>query len=145
MERERTNLDTGLTPEEVITRVAAGQANGGGEDLSKSYKQIFKENLLTAFNFLNLVLAIAVLSVGSYKNALFMGVILCNIVIGTVQEIRAKRTIDRLSLIASPKAHVLRGGFPVELPLAELVLDDLLCLTAGSQICADCTVAEGFC
>ncbi|MEG2137339.1 MAG: cation-translocating P-type ATPase, partial [Oscillospiraceae bacterium] len=145
MEREKTSLNTGLTPEEVIARVAAGQANGGGEDLSKSYKQIFKENLLTAFNFLNLVLAIAVLSVGSYKNALFMGVILCNIVIGTVQEIRAKRTIDRLSLIASPKAHVLRGGFPVELPLAELVLDDLLCLTAGSQICADCTVAEGFC
>ena len=145
MERQPTDLKQGLTPEQVLERTAKGLSNGKEEITTKTVPQILRDNIVTPFNLLNLILAVLVLLTGSWKNCLFMGVIVCNILIGTVQEIRAKRIIDRLSLIAAPKAHVLRGGHTVEIPLSELVLDDLMVLSAGSQVCADAEVVEGSC
>ncbi|MDO5603017.1 MAG: cation-translocating P-type ATPase [Oscillospiraceae bacterium] len=133
----------GLTAEQVKSRVDAGLSNKETGTKTKTYRQIVLENTFTFFNILNFILALAVLLVGSYKNLLFMGVIVCNICIGTFQGIRAKRTIDKLSLIAAPKAGVIRDGQRMEIAVEELVLDDVLCLSAGKQICADAVVAEG--
>ncbi len=86
-----------------------------------------------------------ILIVGSYKNLLFMGVIICNIFIGTVQEIRAKKTIDKLSLIAEPKAHVIRDGIKQAIAIHDIVMDDITFLGAGNQVCSDAVVIEGEC
>ncbi len=135
----------GLSPEQVESRVRQGLVNGEEDIKTKTVGRIIRDNLLTPFNILNAVLAVLVLVVGSYKNLLFMGVIFSNILVGTVQEIRAKKTIDKLSLIAAPKAHVVRGGKKQELTVAQLVMDDILLLTAGNQVCADCVLVDGDC
>ncbi|HCA71526.1 MAG TPA: ATPase P, partial [Ruminococcaceae bacterium] len=107
--------------------------------------QIIRKNIITPFNILNLILGALVLTTGSIKNMLFLGVALCNTVVGCIQEIRAKQTIDKLSLISSPKAHVQRDGKLWEVPVARVVLDDILQLTSGNQVCSDCVVAAGSC
>ncbi len=135
----------GLTAAEAAERIREGKANGDPNVKTKSVKQIFAENIFTFFNFLNLVLAVMVFLVGSPKNALFALVILFNTAIGIIQEIRAKRTIDRLSLISAPKAHVVRDGAETEIPTAELVPDDLVIFRTGAQAAADCTVVSGEC
>ncbi|NLG92561.1 MAG: HAD-IC family P-type ATPase, partial [Clostridiales bacterium] len=135
----------GLTQEEVESRRQRGLINGTDEIKTKSVKQIILNNLVTPFNILNVALAALIVMVGSYKNLLFMGVIICNTLIGTIQEIRAKKTIDRLKLIAAPKAGVMRDGVKQELPVEDLVLDDILILTSGNQVCADCMVVDGEC
>ena len=137
--------ETGLTDEQVRVQLERGLGNDTGETKTKSIGRIIRDNLLTPFNLLNAVLAALVLMVGSFQNALFMGVIICNIAIGTFQEIRAKRTIDRLSLIATPKAHVIREGQEREIQIGELVLDDILLLRSGNQICADAVLLTGEC
>ncbi len=140
-----TDINTGLSEKEVAERVAQGKVNGDFNVPSKSIKQIFKDNCLTFFNFINIVLAAFVVAVGSFKNCLFLGVILCNTAIGIFQEIRSKRTIDKLALISAPKAEVLRGGEKKTIAVSEIVLDDLMVLTSGKQICSDGTVIEGIC
>lgn len=139
------NIKDGLSPEQVESRRRQGLINGEENIKTKKVGRIILDNLATPFNILNAVLAGLVLVVGSYKNLLFMGVIFANILIGTFQEIRAKKTIDKLSLIAAPKAHVIRGGQKQELTVSELVMDDILLLTAGNQVCADCVVVDGEC
>ena len=138
-------LKNGLSAAEAEERAEKGLTNDGGDTPTKSVGQIIRTNLCTFFNFLNLVLALAVILVGSPKNALFVGVIFCNTVIGIVQEIRAKRVIDKLSLISAPKATVMRGGEKQEIDIKEIVLDDLLLLSSGKQICTDCEILEGEC
>ena len=133
----------GLTDAEVRQRIEQGLVNS--DIKSKSIKRIVLENLITPFNILNFVLAVMILIVGSYKNLLFMGVIICNIFIGTVQEIRAKKTIDKLSLIAEPKAHVIRNGIKQEIAIHDIVMDDITFLGAGNQVCSDAVVIEGEC
>lgn len=145
MERRQTSLDTGLTEEEVSARRARGEGNLDAAPQTRTVGRIFRDNLVTPFNLLNLALAVLVILVGSWKNVLFMGVILCNIVIGVFQELRAKRAIDSLTLIAAPKARVRRDGQVIELPLEELVLDDIVELAAGDQVGADCVVRQGGC
>jgi ATPase, P-type (transporting), HAD superfamily, subfamily IC len=140
-----SNTMSGLTPEQVEERRRKGLVNGDEEIRTKTVGQIVRDNLLTPFNILNAVLAGLILVVGSYKNLMFMGVIFSNIAIGTFQEIRAKKTIDKLSLIATPKAHVVRGGEKQALNVGELVMDDILLLAAGNQVCVDCVVVEGEC
>ncbi len=135
----------GLTEEEAAQRRARGKGNDDAAPQTRTVGQIFRDNLITPFNLLNLALAVLVIFVGSWKNVLFMGVILCNIVIGVFQELRAKRAIDSLTLIAAPKARVRRGGQVQELPLEELVLDDIVELSAGDQVGADCVVRQGNC
>lgn len=135
----------GLTDAEVRQRIEQGLVNHNSDIKSKSIKRIVLENLITPFNILNFVLAVMILIVGSYKNLLFMGVIICNIFIGTVQEIRAKKTIDKLSLIAEPKAHVIRNGIKQEIAIHDIVMDDITFLGAGNQVCSDAVVIEGEC
>ena len=135
----------GLTDAEVQQRIEQGLVNHNSDIKSKSIKRIVLENLITPFNILNFVLAVLILMVGSYKNLLFMGVIICNIFIGTVQEIRAKKTIDKLSLIAEPKAHVIRNGIKQEISIHEIVMDDITFLGAGNQVCSDAVVIDGEC
>ncbi|MEG1426403.1 MAG: hypothetical protein RSC76_01810, partial [Oscillospiraceae bacterium] len=103
-ERYQPDISAGLTAAQVKSRVAEGFYNGNAGIKTKSEKQIILENTFTFFNTINFILAILVILVGSYKNTLFMGVILCNAVIGSFQEIRSKRIIDKLSLISAPKA-----------------------------------------
>lgn len=140
-----TNLQTGLTEEQVAQRHKDGRINGDNSFPTKSIPQIIRTNTITFFNILNLSLALCIFLVGSFKNALFMGVVICNTCIGIIQEIRAKRTIDRLSLISAPKACVLRNGTEQEIKTSEIVMDDIMVLRTGMQICSDCVLAEGEC
>lgn len=135
----------GLTREQVQERNTQGLGNGEPETRTKSVRQIVRENLLTPFNLLNLILGALIFLVGSYKNMLFLGVAIFNTLIGVFQEIQAKRTIDKLSLIAAPKARVVREGDISQIPVNELVLDDICLLEAGNQVCADCIVVQGSC
>ena len=135
----------GLSASEVAERVARGEMNVDAGVKTRSVRQIVRENVLTLFNAINAILAVFVLFTGSYKNMLFMVVIVCNACIGIVQEIRSKRTTDRLSIVASSKATVLRDGTRVELPLDQLVRDDVIELGRGDQIPADSVVASGAC
>ncbi len=144
-ERFHPSPSAGLEYPQVQLRMQQGLVNGSGEIRTKSVKQIVLGNLITPFNILNVVLASLIILVGSYKNLLFMGVIFFNTLIGTFQEIRAKKTIDKLSLIAAPRACVIRGGQTEEIPVGDVVLDDVLLLSAGGQICADASVLDGEC
>ena len=94
---------TGLTDEQVKERIEAGQVNADENPNTRTYKQIIKENTLTFFNFLNLVLLVLVLMVGSFKNAFFVCIIIINTLIGIAQEIRAKKTIDKLAILTAKK------------------------------------------
>ena len=135
----------GLTAAEVAERVAAGAVNVDASVKTRSVKQIVLENICTLFNLINVILALFVLITGSFKNMLFMVVIVCNVVIGIVQEIRSKRTTDRLSIVAGSKATVLRDGVRTELPLEALVRDDVIELGRGDQVPADAAVVSGSC
>ena len=135
----------GLTSEEAQVRIVAGEANVDAGVKTRSIGQIVHDNVCTLFNLVNAVLALIVLFTGSYKNMLFMVVIVCNTVIGIVQEIRSKRITDKLSIIAGSKAHVLRDGAERKLPLDELVRDDVVVLRRGDQVPADAQVVSGEC
>ena len=134
---------TGLTNEQVQERIAQGKVNTNENPNTRTYKQIIRENTLTFFNFLNLVLMVMVLLVGSYKNSMFVGIILINTVIGIIQEIRAKKTLDRLAILTESKAVVLREGQHWSISTEKLVMDDLILLKTGDQIPADSVVLEG--
>nr|WP_295275032.1 cation-translocating P-type ATPase [uncultured Blautia sp.] len=134
---------TGLTNEEVQERIAQGQVNNNENPNTRTYKQIIMENTLTFFNFLNLVLLVLVLLVGSYKNSMFVGIIFINTVIGIIQEIRAKKTIDKLAILTESKTVVLREGKKWKISTEKLVVDDLIFLKAGEQVPADAKILEG--
>ena len=134
---------TGLTNEQVQERIAEGKINSNENPNTRTYKQIIKENALTFFNFLNVVLMVMVLLVGSYKNSMFVGIILINTIIGIIQEIRAKKTIDKLAILTESRTVVLRDGKKWSISTEKLVIDDLIYLKAGEQIPADCKVLEG--
>ena len=138
-------IETGLSEKEVIELQSQGLTNGDFQVKTKSYTQIFIDNAFTFFNALNLVLFCLILFTGSLKNGLFMGVVLSNILIGSIQEIRAKKTIDRLSLISSPKVKVVRSGNTSEILPDQIVLHDLCLYQSGMQICSDSIILEGEC
>lgn len=129
----------GLTDEEAARR----KPNKAAQDPGKSAGQILLSNLLTLFNLLNLGLALCLALVGSWRNMLFLGVVVSNIAIGTIQELRARRTIRRLRLLSAPTAHVLREGKERACRPEELVEGDLVVLRAGDQVLADAVVREG--
>lgn len=135
----------GLSADEVAARVASGDVNVDAGVKTRSVKEIVRDNVCTLFNLVNVILAVLVFITGSYKNMLFMIVIVCNTVIGIVQEIRSKRTTDKLSIIAGTKAEVVRDGARVELPLDQLVRDDIVVLGRGDQVPADALVVSGEC
>lgn len=134
---------TGLTNEQVNERIAQGQMNINENPNTRTYKQIIRENTLTFFNFLNLVLLVLVLFVGSYKNSMFVGVIIINTVIGIAQEVRAKKTLDKLAILTESKTVVLREGKKWSIATDKLVLDDLIYLKTGDQVPADARILEG--
>ncbi len=145
-ERFHPDPQVGLSQEQVRQRVHQGLHNGTGGIKTKTEEgQIIRENVFTFFNILNFALALAVILVGSFRSTVFMGVILANIFIGSFQSIRAKRTLDKLSIVPAPKAVVLREGRQLEIPVEQVVLDDILVLSAGNQISSDALVVAGEC
>ncbi|MDO4274414.1 MAG: HAD-IC family P-type ATPase [Eubacteriales bacterium] len=134
---------TGLTNEQVKERIEEGKINVSDNPNTRTYKQIILENTLTFFNFLNIALLVLVLLVGSYKNSMFMGIIIINTVIGIFQEVRAKKTLDKLAILTESKSIVLREGKKWTISTEKLVLDDLIYLKAGEQVPADAKVIEG--
>ncbi len=141
----QTDCKTGLTATEVSDRLSRGLVNLDSTPKTKSAAKILFENVCTLFNLINFILAAAVALVGSYKNMLFMGVVLCNLFIGIVQEIRAKRSVDKLSLSAPSRVTVIRDANQSELSHEQLVLDDIVVLKTGEQITADCELVHGGC
>ena len=135
----------GLTSAQVEKRIKEGLVNGNFSVRTKSIKQIVGGNVFTLFNLLNLSLAVCVILVGSYKNVMFMGVVFWNIVIGVIQEIRSKKVIDRLSLLSAPHARVIRDNIEQEISLEKIVLDDVMIIRNGNEICADAVILEGEC
>lgn len=139
----------GLTAAEVEKRVAEGKVNGEQTVRTKSVAQILASNIFTFFNFLFVGMAIILFFFVDFNNNKafgsfgFMGLVIINSVIGIVQELRAKRTMDKLSLISAPKIKVLRDGAISEVAVKDAVLDDLTELSTGDQICADAVVTDG--
>ena len=136
---------TGLSNIEVEDRVKAGKVNADAGIKTRSIKRICYENIFTLFNAVNVILAIIVAFTGSYKNMLFMGVIICNTAIGIIQEIRSKKTTDKLSIVAKAKVKALRDGKTIEINSDDIVEDDIIELGRGDQVPADCIVVDGTC
>lgn len=135
--------DKGLTEAQAAQRAAAGLSNRAPQGTGKTVGQILRENLFTFFNLVFVVLAACLFAVGSYLNAGFLGVVVCNAVIGIVQQLRAKVTIDQLTLLSAHKVRCVRDGEIRKLPSEELVRDDIVEFVAGEQICADAVVRTG--
>lgn len=133
----------GLTSAEVAERVAQGKTNANTDVKTKSVGQILREHALTLFNFVNIALAILVAVTGQYRNMTFMLVVVINLVVGVVQEVRAKRMVDQLSIVTASKVRVIRDGAEQEVSVDDLVLDDLYVLSHGDQVPADAIVIKG--
>ena len=146
-----TDIQHGLTSQEVTERIQKNLVNFNNQPRTKSIKEIIYSNLFTYFNFLNIFLGAAVILAGlfsgrllySLKNCLFMGVIFCNTVISTVQEIVSKKIIDKLSVISSSKATVLRDGKEEVIEMDNIVLNDIVLLKNGNQIIVDSIIRDG--
>lgn len=134
---------TGLTDEEVRQRVEEGLTNRADISTDKTTKEIVISNVFTYFNLIFLVITILLIMVGSFRNLTFLPIIIGNTVIGIVQEIRAKKTLEKMSLLNAPHADVIRNGSLKQISTEELVKDDVILLTAGKQICADAVVISG--
>lgn len=141
--RLRSDPDVGLTAQQVREQEARGLSNIQPSHNTKTVGQIVRDNTLTLFNLFNFALAACIALVGAYENLLFLIIIFVNSGVGIVQEIRSKRMVEKLSLISMPKAVALRDGREQAVPVEELVLDDILVLRMGGQICADAIVAAG--
>lgn len=133
----------GLTAEKVQKQKEKGLYNGPPPPPGKSVWQIMASHLFTFFNLINAILALALILVGSYQNLLFMGVVICNTVIGTLQELRAKKTVDSLNLLVTPETLVVRDRIPKWIDPQEIVVDDLIVLFQGDQIPVDGEVVGG--
>ncbi|MEG1581758.1 MAG: HAD-IC family P-type ATPase [Clostridia bacterium] len=133
----------GLTSEQAEDRTKKGHNNVSVNTNVKTYKSIFYENICSFFNLLCLAIAISLLCVGAYKDTIFMLIIIANISVGIFQEIRAKITIEKLSLLTAPVVDVMRDGTLKQISTKEVVLDDIIKLTLGKQIVADLIIVSG--
>ena len=145
VQTRRFNADIryGLNSDQVNEYFENGWSNEPVEPPSKTVPEIIKSNLFTYFNLVFAVLAALLILAGSFRNLTFLPVILANLFIGIIQEIRAKNTLDKLSVLNAPKALVVREGRQFSIPAEELVLDDIVIFKAGNQICADAIVVVG--
>lgn len=134
----------GLTSEQVEKRISTGQVNDYNSHKTKTYKRIFRDNLLTFFNILNLVLTVFVVFTGDFKDLTFLLVVIGNLVIGISQEIASKKTLDKLSLIVAAKATVIRDGKSIKISTCDVVLSDIIVLKSGDQICVDGFLKSGY-
>ncbi|MGN6426307.1 MAG: HAD-IC family P-type ATPase [Leifsonia sp.] len=132
----------GLTASEVAERVADGRSNSQRQPTSRSVRDILRENIFTLFNGILTACFVVVVLLGDLRDGFFFGVVVVNALIGIVQELRAKRVLDRAALLAAPESRVRRDGVVVTVPLEQVVLDDLLVLRPGDQVPADAVVAE---
>ncbi|MDK2942339.1 MAG: cation-transporting P-type ATPase [Acetobacterium sp.] len=137
------NLEIGLTQAQVEERIADGKVNVQPQSKTKTIGRIIKDNSLTLFNMLNIILALMIIFVESFQNLLFINIVIINTFIGIIQEIKAKKTIDKLSLISQPHVSVLRDGKLEEIVFEKIVMDDILILKAGKQIPSDSQVVKG--
>lgn len=145
MEKFLTDEKIGLTKKEVEERKKANLYNYDTSVPTKTIPRIIRDNTLTLFNLLNICLAILIAFTGSYKNLLFLGVVFCNTLISTIQEIRSKKVVDKLSLVASSKATVLRDGKRESILLEDIVIDDIIYYELGNQVVVDSVLLEGEC
>lgn len=143
VKRVRTDASLGLTDDQVHERINKGQTNNTPNRNVKTYKRIFFENTFTFFNLLCLAVAISLICVGAWSNCLFMAIIIINTAIGIIQEIRAKKTIEKLSLLTAPAVKVVRSGVEQTITTDEVVIDDIVVLSNGKQVVADGTIVEG--
>ena len=137
-----TSLD-GLTVDEVNERIKNNKVNKDVCIKTKSYKQIAIENIFTLFNIINLFLGIIIISVNAYKNLTFLGVAFINTIISMVQEMRCKRTVDKLAIISKTKVNSIRDKKDVYIDINEIVMDDIIKYKLGDQIVVDCIIRQG--
>lgn len=143
IKRYKTDVNNGLTQNLVNQRILEDLSNTSVRGSTKSIGRIVFSNSITFFNILCFAIAGWLISVQSYKDIIFIFMVILNTVIGIIQEIRAKKTIDKLSLVSAPSAVVLRNGTTTEIDVDKVVLDDIILLEIGKQICADSVVVEG--
>ena len=144
VKRFNAEADKGLSTAQVNERMEQGLYNKEGKKYSKSYKSIFLGNICTFFNLLCFLAAFALaLARAPLSQFTFTIIFGCNIVISIVQEIRAKKKIDKLSILSTPTAKVIRNGKRTNVNVNQIVLDDILLLSAGQQIPADCIAVDG--
>lgn len=132
---------SGLSTPEVLERREKGEGGNTAEQITKTKSQIVRENVFTLFNFLNFLIAALLFAVGAYSNMLFIAIIILNIVI--VQELKAKKLVDELSILNRSSVIVRRDGEDRKIGLEEIVKDDLMVLESGSQICNDAVIISG--
>ena len=143
IKRFNPDISIGLTDKQVEQRKQENLINYDTSVPTKSIKRILFDNFFTLFNFLNLLLAIAIFCVGSYKNMLFIFIVIINTAISTIQEIHSKKVVDKLSIMASSKSRVIRNGKKEEISVNDIVLDDILEFHTGNQILTDCILLDG--
>ena len=132
----------GLTEKEISERIQAGKVNGVQKGPLKTEREIVTSHIVTYFNILNLFLGSLIFMTGKFVNAAFLMVVVLNSLIGIIQELKVKRLIDKLSVLTAVKVSAIRDGEVREIKVEEIVLDDLLLLEGGVQICSDCSVVE---
>ena len=134
---------TGLSVKQVQERIENGQINAAVDSSSKTVKEIIHENVFTYFNLIFSVLAVLLIIAGSFRDLTFLPVIIANTLIGIIQEVRAKKVVDNLTMLNVPQVTVIRDGKKKTVRPEELVLDDIVLFRAGNQICADAIVCAG--
>ncbi len=139
----KPSVTRGLTAEEVSERRKDGRVNAAKNTVTKPLSRIFIDNICTLFNLVNTIIAVALIAVGSYHNLLFLLIVFCNTVIGIFQEIRSKRTLEKLSLLCTAKATVRRDGEKQVIPVSDIVTDDVILFKNGDQISVDARVLNG--
>ena len=139
----RILISRGLSTKMVEERVSKGLVNKSKRSNTKSVFRIIMSNIFTVFNLINVIMFVWLISVGSYQNCLFMIIIAFNTIIGIVQEIKAKKTIDALSIVNTPSVEVMRNGRLTKIKSEEVVIDDICYFHTGKQICADSIVRKG--
>lgn len=145
IDRFKQDVSIGLTDNLVKSRIEQGLSNIDTSIPTRTIIDIIKDNLFTLFNLINVSLALAILYAGSYKNLMFIGVVICNCAIGIIQEIRSKITIDKLKLISEDHVQTIRNGKTIRIHINDIVLDDIIKYSPGDQIAADCSIIDGFC
>lgn len=143
MKRYTPDVTVGLSAEQVQERISQDAVNHAVEAPSKTAKEIVCSNVFTYFNLIFFIIAVMLIFVGSFRDLTFLPIIIANTLIGIIQELRSKKTLDSLSLLNAPKSTVVRGGQENVIPAEELVLDDIVVFTAGNQIPADAVVEDG--
>ncbi|MDY6362344.1 MAG: cation-translocating P-type ATPase [Lachnospiraceae bacterium] len=143
MERIAADPQSGLSAEQVKRRFAQGENNYKVESSTLSVSEIVRSNVCTYFNLVFAVIAVLLAIVGAWSDMLFLPIIVANTCIGIIQEVHSKKVLDKLSILNAPHAVVIRDGKRQEIPADQLVLDDIVEFSAGSQIPADAKVVSG--